>query len=96
MAAIASDPILGGKDAVANAATVQRAVEAFGGKEFKAFLDKQPVASHVQFARYALAVGKAIKEDSSAGTIGSGTSQKTEKDLLKEMYPNSPEMFGKS
>jgi hypothetical protein len=83
MASIAKDPILGGANAVANAATMQRAVEAFGGQGFKAFLDKQPVETHLQFARFALKVGQAIKEDSSAGTNGTtGPQEKRAADVL--------------
>ena len=70
MEAIAKDPELGGPNAVANAATMQRAVEAFGGAEFKKFLDAQPVEAHLAFARFALKVGKAIREDSRAGAAG--------------------------
>ncbi len=93
--AIANDPVLGGKDAVANAATMQRAVEAFGGTEFKAFLDKQQPDSYLAFARFALKVGHAIKEDSSAGTQSTGASGSTE--FAQSFYdkakkPNAPKV----
>jgi len=82
-AAIAKDPALGGPDAVAKAATMQRAVEAFGGAEFKAFLDKQHPDTYLQFARFALKVGQAIKEDSVAGTQGkAGPQEKRAADVM--------------
>ena len=82
-AAIARDPFLGGKDTVANVATMQRAVVAFGGAEFNAFLDRQQPDTYLQFAKFALRVGQAIKEDSVAGIVsGVGETAMRPADIL--------------
>jgi len=69
-ALIAKDPELGGADAVAKAATMQRAIEAFGSPELKKYLDAKDTSNeaYIAIARFALKAGQKIKEDSVAGT----------------------------
>lgn len=80
---IAKDPELGGRDTVAKVATMQRAVEAFGGAGFKKMLDGQGPEVYMEIARFAYKVGSAIKEDSVAGTSGApGPVEKRAADVL--------------
>lgn len=77
-ALMAKDSVIGGANAVANLATMQRALTAFGSPELTAFLDAKETGPdiYLHFARFAFKVGQAIKEDSVAGTQ-STTAEKT-------------------
>lgn len=87
---MANDPVLGGANAVANLATMQRALVAFGSPELTKFLDAKETGPdiYLHFARFAFKVGAAIKEDSVAGTSGGAGGVKTEEDLHRQMYPS--------
>jgi hypothetical protein len=84
---MAKDPALGGANAVANLATMQRALTAFGSPELTAFLDAKETGPdiYLHFARFALKVGQAIKEDSVAGTQGAaaGAPQNTAEEFFR-------------
>lgn len=82
---MAKDPVIGGANAVANLATMQRALVAFGSPELNAFLDAKETGPdiYLHFARFAYKVGAAIKEDSVAGTQGAGSaSEKRAADVM--------------
>lgn len=82
----ANDPVLGGPDTVSKVANAQRAMAAFGNDpDLKAALESKetPTGHYLAFMRFAAKVGAAIKEDSSAGTNGAGsTAEKRGADVL--------------
>jgi hypothetical protein len=91
---MAKDPVLGGANAVANLATMQRAITAFGSPELTAFLDAKETGPdiYLHFARFAYKVGAAIKEDSVAGTQGgNGEAADTSfEGMAKSFYAKAP------
>lgn len=90
-----ADKEYGGADFEKNLAIAQKAFARFGTPELTAFLNEMGVGNHPELIRWAYRAGRAIAEDSLAGTSGPGTTT-TEKQLLKELYPNSPELYGET
>lgn len=92
---IAKDPELGGANAVANLAAMQRAIVAFGDPKLTKFLDSPYTSSeaYLAFARFALKVGNKVKEDSVTGTgpeAGKQTGWTAEEFYAKAQKPTQP------
>lgn len=85
--ALKADKEVGGADFEANQKTAARAVEKFGGAEFKALLDRTGLGNHPDFARFCVRVGKAMAEDSVAGASGGAGSAPSPSQILSRAYP---------
>ena len=87
---VKADKEIGGADFKKNLATAGRAVRLFGGDPLRKLLDETGLGNHPELVRAFFRAGKAIAEDTVAGSIGGGGPKV---DPLQEMYPNSPQMF---
>ncbi len=85
--ALKADKEVGGADFEANQQTAARAVEKFGGAEFKALLDRTGLGNHPDFARFCVRVGKAMADDSVAGASGGAGSAPSPSQILSRAYP---------
>jgi hypothetical protein len=90
-----TDKDFGGAQFDANLQTARKAVTRFGSPELKAFLDESGLGNHPEIVRTFARIGKAIAEDSIAGVTAPPPGQKSEEDLLRALYPNTPSMFPK-
>lgn len=89
------DKDFGGDKFDANVIIAKKAIAKFDVPGLKEFLDKTGAGDHPAVVRFAFKVGRELLEDK----IGVGTApgaDKSEGALLKQLYPNSPELFGKS
>lgn len=98
--ALPKHPEFGGKDFEANKALAQQAVAKFGGPEFRKVMNEEGWGDHPQLFAFMVKVAKGFAEDdaskTAAGAKTGGALTKAEKDeaIARELYPNSPEMFG--
>jgi hypothetical protein len=94
------------KDFTANGATTDAALVAankafnkfIGPEALKALRERHPniEADPVLFKAF-FRIGQALKDDSIAGAApAAGAGQKTQEQMLREMYPNSPTLFSQS
>lgn len=90
--ALKADKELGGAAFEATKAAAQKAIVKFGSDALKELFESTALGSHPEMVRFVARVGKAMAEDSIAGT--SGAPAPTGDDLLRKLYPNSPQMFG--
>lgn len=92
--ALKTDKEFGGQAFEANAQIARKSMVKFATPELQQLLEETGFGSHPELVRFAYRVGKALGEDSMAGTGGGiRPTPKTENDLLRERYPNSPELF---
>lgn len=89
-----ADPEIGGEKFAASIALANKAVSAFGGQELFDILKASGLGSHPVVVKAFARAGKAIAEDTSAGTSnGAAPSATTAEARLRALYPNSPELF---
>jgi hypothetical protein len=84
-----SDKEYGGANFDASIAQARKALVRFGTPELQKALEEHGMANHPELIRWAVRVGKAIAEDSVAGTQTNQTGGKpTAADILKQSYPS--------
>lgn len=87
-AAIESDKELGGANLEATKAAAQRALKKFASPELMELFG-HGLGNHPEVARFVARVGKAMAEDTVAGTTKSTTNgELTEEQFLKRLYPS--------
>jgi hypothetical protein len=94
--ALPKDKEFGGAQYEANRLIAQKAFQQFGSPELVKFLNETGLGDHPELVRAFWKAGKALGEDSPSET-GKGASgpPNADKDAyLKNLYPNSPELFG--
>jgi hypothetical protein len=94
--ALAADKEFGGAKYEENRIIAQKAVTQFAGPEFAKWLNDTGLGDHPELMRTFWKVGKALGEDKPSETgKGAGQPPAADKDAhLKDIYPNSPELFG--
>ncbi len=87
--ALKTDKEFGGPAWDANKATAQRALDKFGSPELGALLTQSGLGNHPEVVRAFYRIGKALKEDSIAGTGGGGraTPANSDEAFLRGQYP---------
>ena len=90
--ALKTDKEIGGAQYDQNVAIAMKAVTKFGSPEFVEFLNKTGLGSHPDMVRIMYRVGKAISEDTIAGTAGNATTKAalTSEEKLARLYDKSP------
>lgn len=93
-AEVKADKEFGGTNFEATAADVQRAVQRFGGDAFRQAMNESRMGDHPEVVRFIARVGKAMREDSVAGTgdHGAGPAKKPGKSEAEAWFPNSPNL----
>lgn len=86
------DKELGGANYEASHSLAQKTLQRFGGDGLVKFLGELGVASNPDLVRFCVRVGKAISEDTIAGS-GRGAATPTDEDRYRAQYPNSPTLF---
>lgn len=94
-AALKTDKTVGGAQFEANMQQARKAIVAFGDAELTAFLDESGLGNHPAVVRAFFKAGKAISEDSVAGTTGAPapSAATDEKAFLRDLYKNTPSLF---
>ena len=91
------DPEFGGDKLAATVLDAKRALRKFGGEEFAATMEAAGFSNHPDMVRTFTRIGRAMHEDSSdTGGGARGSGPVSEYDRQKALYPNSPELWGKS
>ena len=84
VAAVKSDPEIGGAKLDASLAVAAKAVDAFGGQELRQFFDETGMGNHPAMVKLMINIGKRISEDSFIpGQTGGET-----KSAAEVLYPN--------
>lgn len=97
VAELRADKEIGGTNFEASAKLAQRAFAKFATPEDAAWLEETGLGNNPRLVRMFVRMGKAMAEDSVAGTQGpGGTPPPSKEQQLRAMYPNSPGMFSKS
>ena len=84
---VKADKDLGGANFDANLKQGQSALRRFGSEALTKLLDDSGLGSHPEFVRLFAKVGKAIAEDSVAGTTGGTRQDSSEQQILQQLYP---------
>lgn len=87
-AALKTDQEIGGAGFEANQQVARKALEKFGTPELKSWLAETGLGNHPELVRAFYRAGKAISEDSVAGTSGGGLSAADEDARLRREYPS--------
>lgn len=90
--AVKADKDIGGANLQASLVAANKAVHQFGGPELHQLLDATGLGNHPLVVKTFARIGKAIAEDSSAGTRGANGGN-SEEARHRALYPNSPELF---
>lgn len=92
-----TDKELGGQNSDTTRANVDRVMKAYATPELRALLDESGFGNHPELVRFVSRIGKAIAEDTVAGTSEGGPAGRAtdEEGRLRQLYPNSPELFAK-
>ena len=96
MATLKADEKLGGDKFDGSVATARKAMQKFASPELRKFLQETGLGDHPELVRFAHAVGKAMAEDSTAGTAGTGGNGKPSRvQQIRDFYdnPTSQAMF---
>lgn len=83
------DKEFGGAKFDANLNVARRAVERFGSPELKEFFDSTGLGNHPAIVKAFHAVGKALAEDSIAGSSAAVQAAPSEKEIYAQLYPNT-------
>lgn len=94
-AALKSDKEFGGASFDANIGIARKAVQKFGDESLRAFFEETGLGNHPALVRAFYKIGKAISEDSVAGTNAAAvkTPANDEQAFARTLYTNSPSMF---
>lgn len=85
--AIETDKDLGGANLPQSKALAEKTMAQFASPELRTFLNEQGLGNHPELVRFAVAVGKALAEDTVQGTTPtSGTGGSDEQ--LRKLYPS--------
>lgn len=90
------DPDIGGSKLKETAVSVHKAVEKFGGKEFREAVDEAGLGNWPPLVKFLHKVGLALKDDTAGKEKGASTPANDEEAFIRELYPNSPGMFKQS
>lgn len=86
--AVKKDGEIGGAKLAENVAVARKAIEKFGSPELKKVLNDTGLGSHPEVVRVFFRIGKAISEDSIAGSTGGPPAVKDPEAKLREAYPS--------
>jgi hypothetical protein len=83
-----ADKEIGGAKLEANAKVAMQAVAKFGTPELKQLFEEYGIGNHPELVRFCVRVGKALAEDSVAGTTATGgNGVSAEEAILRQRYP---------
>lgn len=86
--AIAEDKEIGGQNFEASVAIARKALARFGGEELRTALGELGIGSHPALVKAFVRIGKAISEDSVAGTSGGSPAPQSDPEAaFRKMYP---------
>lgn len=88
------DAEIGGEKLPASINNARRAIAKYGTPELRAFLNDTGVGDHPELLRFVSRVGAAMREDSVGGTAAAAGSTNDAATKLRNLYPNSPGLFG--
>jgi hypothetical protein len=90
MESIQSDKELGGNAFEATKLNLTKAVNHFFAPSVRELFNKTGLGNHPDLVRGFARIGKALSEDSIAGTSDGPTAEQSEDALIKSLYPNTP------
>lgn len=95
LTAAKADKEIGGAAFEANSLLAKKAMVRFGGESLQKWLQETGLGNHLELVRAFVRIGKAMSEDSIAGTGGGLKTASNDPDtFIKSLYPNSPSMWG--
>lgn len=94
VADVKADKGLGGPAFDKNFQLGVRALEKFGTPELNELLANTGISHHPAFFRFTVGIGRAMAEDTIAGTNNGGpAAPRSEEERLRMLFPNSPGLF---
>lgn len=81
-----------GAEFSATLGAAREAIKHLGDADLRQMLDQSGYGNHVGFIKFFAKVGRALKEDTLAGTTGTVPAKPTEQERLAVIYSNSPGM----
>jgi len=93
--AVQTDKEMGGARYEGTRAAAQKAISQFGGPELEKLLNDTGLGEHPLLVRFAAKVGAALAEDPGLdhGTGTSGPSNSNSLERVRQLYPNSPDLW---
>lgn len=92
--ALKTDKEFGGEKLELTKKLVGKAMAKYGSADLRERLNATGLGSHPDIVRAFRALGEKLSEDSVSGTSGgSGPTTRSKEEMLRERYPNSPELF---
>lgn len=92
--AIKVDPDVGGSKLKETAASIQRAVQKFGDKDFKQAVDEMGLGNWPPLVKLLTRIGASLKDDTSTTEAKPASTPANDDDAFaRALYPNTPQMF---
>lgn len=84
-----ADKEFGGANFDGNVKAAQAAVRRFGSPALTQFFNNSGLGNHPEIVKFCAAIGKAIAEDSVAGTSSAGRAENDVEKVYRDLFPNS-------
>ena len=88
-----ADPVYGGAKYAETIANAQRAFQRFGGDELREYLETTREGNNPVLIKTFANIGRALREDSIAGTTDQGAEMSDDQKALRELFPKMAEQL---